>query len=90
MSLTVKSLSAQLADDVLEIKVKDKFEQFGNCYVKIKRDARGMPFAFCQYEVRHTCAECLLASDIAIECRGRGKSHRLRPWHTDRRSYVPH
>ena len=31
--------------------MQEKFEQFGNCYVKIKRDSRGMPFAFCQYEV---------------------------------------
>lgn len=27
------------------------FLQYGTCYVKIRRDARGMPFAFVQYEV---------------------------------------
>ena len=46
------SLPSQLADDVLEFKVKDKFEQFGNVWVKIKRDGRGMPYGFLQYEVR--------------------------------------
>ena len=49
--LTCLSLTAQLADDQLEYKVKEKFEQFGNCYVKIKRDPRGMPYAFVQFEV---------------------------------------
>ena len=38
-------------DDQLEYKVKEKFEAFGNVYVKIKRDYRGMPYAFAQFEV---------------------------------------
>ena len=36
---------------MLEYKLKDKFEAFGTVYVKIKRDHRGMPYAFCQFEV---------------------------------------
>lgn len=31
--------------------VEQTFSQFGKVYVKIKRDERGMPFAFAQYEV---------------------------------------
>lgn len=27
------------------------FETFGRVWVKIRRDNRGMPYAFCQYEV---------------------------------------
>lgn len=30
------------------------FSQFGIVFVKIKRDSRGMPFAFCQYTVSQT------------------------------------
>ena len=32
------------------------FLQYGTCYVKIRRDARGMPFAFVQYEVSRRLA----------------------------------
>ena len=33
------------------------FLQYGTCYVKIRRDARGMPFAFVQYEVSPRAAD---------------------------------
>ena len=49
--LTSGSLPRELADEVLEYKLKEKFDAFGTVYVKIKRDYRGMPYAFCQFEV---------------------------------------
>ena len=49
--LTVRSLVQTQSDDQLEHHVHVAFLQYGTCYVKIRRDARGMPFAFVQYEV---------------------------------------
>lgn len=46
------SLSHTRSDDELEVSVKTVFQTFGTVYVKIRRDNKGMPFAFCQYEVR--------------------------------------
>ncbi len=45
------SLVQTQSDDQLEHHVHIAFLQYGTCYVKIRRDARGMPFAFVQYEV---------------------------------------
>ena len=45
------SLVQTQSDDQLEHHVHVAFLQYGICYVKIRRDARGMPFAFVQYEV---------------------------------------
>ena len=45
------SLVQTQSDDQLEHHVHVAFLQYGTCYVKIRRDARGMPFAFVQYEV---------------------------------------
>ena len=45
------SLTQTQTDDQLEHHVRDAFAQFGTCYVKIRRDPNGMPFAFVQYEV---------------------------------------
>ena len=50
-SLTIYSLVQTQSDDQLEHHVHVAFLQYGTCYVKIRRDARGMPFAFVQYEV---------------------------------------
>lgn len=49
--LTLLSLMQTQTDDQLEHHVSNGFSQFGVCYVKIRRDANGMPFAFVQYEV---------------------------------------
>ncbi|MCJ1449600.1 MAG: hypothetical protein MMC23_010122, partial [Stictis urceolatum] len=46
----VANLVSTLTDEQLEFSVTRTFEQFGKVYVKIKRDPRGMPYAFCQYE----------------------------------------
>lgn len=45
------SLTQSKSDDQLEHSVSEVFQAFGNVYVKIRRDSKGMPFAFCQYEV---------------------------------------
>ena len=45
------SLSTGRTDDQLEHSVQREFSAFGTVYVKIRRDSRGMPYAFCQYEV---------------------------------------
>ncbi|KAL8659688.1 MAG: hypothetical protein Q9226_000313 [Calogaya cf. arnoldii] len=47
----VANLTQSKSDDQLEHSVSEVFQAFGNVYVKIRRDGKGMPFAFCQYEV---------------------------------------
>ncbi|KAI9668350.1 MAG: hypothetical protein M1829_005554 [Trizodia sp. TS-e1964] len=46
----VANLCNKKTDTELEKSVMDIFGQYGQCWVKIRRDNRGMPFAFCQYE----------------------------------------
>ncbi|MCJ1435696.1 hypothetical protein MMC27_005071 [Xylographa pallens] len=46
----VANLSSTRTDEQLEYSVTRVFEQFGRVYVKIRRDNRGMPYAFAQYE----------------------------------------
>ena len=61
------SLVQTQSDDQLEHHVHVAFLQYGICYVKIRRDARGMPFAFVQYEVSWRLVEhasqCLYYQD---------------------------
>lgn len=45
------SLVQMKSDEELERCVKDAFKQFGTVYVKIKRDHKHMPYAFCQFTV---------------------------------------
>ncbi|KAI9888784.1 MAG: hypothetical protein M1814_006289 [Vezdaea aestivalis] len=47
----VANLTQARTDEELERSVTEAFGCFGRVYVKIRRDPRGMPFAFCQYEV---------------------------------------
>ena len=49
--LMSNSLSQSETDEQLEHSVTEAFQQFGNVYVKIRRDSRQMPFAFAQYTV---------------------------------------
>ncbi|KAL8691632.1 MAG: hypothetical protein Q9218_003187 [Villophora microphyllina] len=46
----VANLTQVKSDEELEKSVSTVFQAFGNVYVKIRRDNKGMPFAFCQYE----------------------------------------
>lgn len=41
-----------MSDEQLERSVAAAFARFGRCFAKIRRDSKGMPFAFVQYEVR--------------------------------------
>ncbi|UNI24388.1 hypothetical protein JDV02_010138 [Purpureocillium takamizusanense] len=45
----VANLPQQFSDHELEEEVTRVFGRFGTVFVKIKRDGRHMPFAFCQY-----------------------------------------
>lgn len=45
------SLSQQASDETLQSEVKKVFSKFGEVFVKIRRDNRNMPFAFCQFTV---------------------------------------
>ncbi|KAK1255964.1 hypothetical protein MKX07_008223 [Trichoderma sp. CBMAI-0711] len=45
----VANLSQAVDDRRLEIEVTKYFSQYGTVFVKIRRDSRQMPFAFCQF-----------------------------------------
>ncbi|KAH8121130.1 hypothetical protein FP744_10002082 [Trichoderma asperellum] len=45
----VANLSQTFDDGRLEVEVTKYFSQFGTVFVKIRRDGRQMPFAFCQF-----------------------------------------
>jgi hypothetical protein len=45
------SLLQSESDEALEVAVTQVFREFGSVWVKIRRDAKHMPFAFCQYSV---------------------------------------
>ncbi|KAL7790739.1 hypothetical protein V8C37DRAFT_417321 [Trichoderma ceciliae] len=45
----VANLTQAFDDQRLEIEVTKYFSQFGTVFVKIRRDSRQMPFAFCQF-----------------------------------------
>ena len=47
----MKSLAATRTDEQLGQSVHAVFSQFGPVWIKIRRDQKGMPFAFAQYEV---------------------------------------
>ncbi|KAK9442915.1 Nucleotide-binding, alpha-beta plait [Metarhizium brunneum] len=49
----VANLSQPYEDKVLEFEVTKAFSQFGEVWVKIKRDNFHMPFAFCQFTNDH-------------------------------------
>lgn len=51
MDTYISSLLQGLSDEQLERSVEGAFARFGRCFVKIRRDNKGMPFAFVQYEV---------------------------------------
>lgn len=45
------SLPESVEDTHLEAEVTRAFSEYGTVFVKIRRDARNMPFAFCQFTV---------------------------------------
>jgi len=46
-----KSLLQSESEDTLQMAVTQVFREFGPVFVKIRRDNKQMPFAFCQYTV---------------------------------------
>ena len=77
------------SDDQLEHNVHNAFMQFGACYVKIRRDAQGMPFAFVQYEVRH-CAIDEKVKLIPSERERCSARYHTGPWYAHQRSSMPY
>ncbi|KAI9824679.1 MAG: hypothetical protein M1819_000832 [Sarea resinae] len=66
----VANLSSSRTDDELQESVTDAFKGFGSVYVKIRRDARMMPYAFCQYEnVKDAEAAIQLGKNALIDGR---------------------
>lgn len=49
----MKSLLQSETDGNLTAAVHQVFSEYGKVYVKIRRDAKHMPFAFCQYTVSY-------------------------------------
>lgn len=49
--LTASSLLQGESDESLEASVTDVFRDYGKVWVKVRRDHKNMPFAFCQYTV---------------------------------------
>ena len=47
----IYSLAVGKDDKVLEAGVSNTFSQFGDMWVKIRRDRNAMPYAFCQFTV---------------------------------------
>ncbi|KAL8772027.1 MAG: hypothetical protein Q9209_002692 [Squamulea sp. 1 TL-2023] len=62
----VANLTQAKSDDQLEHSVSEVFQAFGNVYVKIRRDSKGMPFAFCQYEAGRTALNSLYSNADAV------------------------
>ena len=67
-SANLDSLTQSDTDDQLEYAVTQAFQQFGNVYVKIRRDARQMPFAFAQYTVSHSNSLAAMSLLTFAEC----------------------
>ena len=39
------------SDNQLQTEIRSLYGAFGECYVKVRRDLQGMPYAFVQYTV---------------------------------------
>ncbi|CEJ91378.1 hypothetical protein VHEMI07096 [[Torrubiella] hemipterigena] len=51
------NLSQQASDETLQSEVEKVFSKFGEVFVKIRRDNRNMPFAFCQFTNEYDAQE---------------------------------
>jgi hypothetical protein len=51
LKLISQSLLQSEGEETLQMAVTQVFREFGPVFVKIRRDAKQMPFAFCQYTV---------------------------------------
>lgn len=62
LTLHLSSLTQMESDETLEAEVTRIFSEFGTVFVKIRRDQKNMPFAFCQFTV------CMVADDRGLAC----------------------
>ncbi|KAH8661880.1 hypothetical protein BX600DRAFT_550747 [Xylariales sp. PMI_506] len=67
----VANLPESIDDTRLEAEVTRQFSKFGVVFVKIRRDNRNMPFAFCQY-TRNQDAQVALVQGKGCVIHGRG------------------
>lgn len=54
----LRSLAASQTDDQLMKSLQGHFRQFGRLHVKIRRDSKGNPYSFCQFEVSYVRSSC--------------------------------
>ncbi|KAI2463593.1 hypothetical protein F4781DRAFT_437283 [Annulohypoxylon bovei var. microspora] len=71
----VANLPDHIRDSRLEVELTRIFSQYGIVFVKIRRDSRNMPFAFCQYTKDEDAREAVI--------RGRGALVEGRPCRTE-------
>ncbi|KAI9655807.1 MAG: hypothetical protein M1821_005242 [Bathelium mastoideum] len=62
----VANLSSARTDEELETSVTRTFGSFGSVYVKIRRDNRHMPYAFCQYENKQNADRAIIEGKNAL------------------------
>ncbi|RKF72283.1 putative rna recognition domain-containing protein [Golovinomyces cichoracearum] len=76
----VANLLQSESDEALEVAVLEVFREFGTVFVKIRRDAKHMPFAFCQYTLFNVADQNKNdeSAELAIN-NGRGKLIKGRP-----------
>ncbi|KAE8440775.1 hypothetical protein EG329_006592 [Mollisiaceae sp. DMI_Dod_QoI] len=67
----VANLLQSESDEALEVAVTQVFREYGVVFVKIRRDAKHMPFAFCQYTNDHDATRAIKE--------GRGRTIKGRP-----------
>lgn len=60
--LNLDSLVQTQTDDQLEHHVQLAFSEFGTCYVKIRRDERGMPYSFVQFDASESRGKSVRSS----------------------------
>ncbi|KAI9674968.1 MAG: hypothetical protein M1817_001374 [Caeruleum heppii] len=81
----VANLASVKTDEHLERSVSQVFCQFGTVYVKIRRDNRGMPYAFCQFENDDNAREAVVRGrQIVID----GRPCRTEPAKANRSLYL--
>ncbi|KAI9784739.1 MAG: hypothetical protein M1816_000742 [Peltula sp. TS41687] len=81
----VANLKSTCSDEELYQAVRTVFEAFGVVYIKIRRDDRGMPYAFCQY-VRDEDAQRAIAQGRGKDIKGR--ACRTEPARVNRSVYL--
>ncbi|KAH8585347.1 hypothetical protein B0O99DRAFT_603384 [Bisporella sp. PMI_857] len=82
----VANLLASQPDDDLEAAVTHVFREFGPVWVKIRRDGKMMPFAFCQYTKVEHAERAIREGKAASSMVGHAAQRRLRLTNTSTNS----